>query len=142
MARRAWLPGGPRRVRDGYLVPPGARLPALRGTGPPLTVGHGAKVSRIRHDGTVTVCAAAQVGRIDAGHVIVGARARIGRIGCEGNVFVQAGAVVGRIAAGGDVSLLGDCHVDRLRALGDVFIVGRPRIADMAHQGRLTTRAW
>lgn len=142
-----WIADGPRRTRDGFLVPREGTVPGLVSGDPGiLHIGLGCRVQGpIRHAGAVVLARGARIhGPIDGGHeVVLGAGTRVeGGVRSQGRIVVQAGASAGPLCAGGDVLLLGPCRVEDVHARGDIVVVGSPATGTLEPGGRVTTRDW
>lgn len=145
---RVWFEDGlrPRPMPDGYWVPAGALLPAVRVADPArhVLVGPGARLQALDAAGRATLTRNVHVkGPLSAGaELILGAGCRVdGPIAADGRVVVQASRTRS-IAAAGDVLLLGPCHVGDIRAGGDIVIVGEPKTGRLEPQGRVASRPW
>lgn len=145
---KSWFDAGlgPRRMRDGYWVPPGSLLPAVRVADPErqVLVGPGARLAALDASGRVTLTRGVRVrGTLTAGaELILGAGCQVdGPITGAGRVIVQASRTRA-IQAAGDVLLLGPCHVGDVRAGGDIVIVGEPKTGRLEPQGRVASRPW
>lgn len=145
---KAWFEPhlAPRRAPDGYWVPAGALLPAIRVTDPTrhVLVGPGARLKALDAAGRVTLTRNVVVqGPLRCGaELILGAGCRIeGPITALGRVVVQA-SQTGDIDAQGDVLLLGDARVGNVTSSGDVLVVGSPKTGRLEPKGRVASRPW
>lgn len=145
---KAWFEAGlgPRRMRDGYWVPPRSMMPAVRvdDAARQVLVGPGALLHALDAAGRVTLSRGVHVtGPLRAGaELILGAGCRVdGPIAGAGRVVVQASRTKD-IEATGDVLLLGPCHVGHVRSGGDIVIVGEPKTGRLEPQGRVASRPW